>query len=334
MKPSKREHPVDVDHLPLPGRYESQNSNNDADAGYVAEPVLSSIPLNWDDGLGRFAAPASEDSDGSEGMSSRSFETGSAVVLDALGDDMKGTTSPFIPYTCKKHRPEVRRVVETRQTNDDIRRLILNRDVKQGHATGWVYIAESEEYGPEKLKIGMTKSTPDARIKKLEECDLTLEEVSDRRQNPFSQYGLLEKIIHLELRNYRLKRICCCSRPRKNLVHEPNEWFEVDQEKALRVLEKWRDWILVQRPFDSSGVLTPHWRLRTQELRDSVGDVDWDSWTQPPAWCYYVFLIKAHFALTRKDMFFYGISAVVTILSFIGHGRKGVLCAVMFLLLL
>ncbi|ORY12457.1 meiotically up-regulated gene 113-domain-containing protein [Clohesyomyces aquaticus] len=61
----------------------------------------------------------------------------------------------------------------------------------------------------------------------------------------------VEKLIHTELKDYRMKMRC------KGCGKEHREWFEVQEQHAVKVFTKWRDWIQ-QRPYQNlEGV----WKL-------------------------------------------------------------------------
>lgn len=338
--PLRREESLDVDRLQLPGRYESQSSNFDAEINYETEQLPPLIVLNQNegkDGDGQStASEAHEDDDEVDDESYLASGTGTSVQHQFVTYDIEEPPpSPFIPYTSIKGRPTVRRVRGRLSINEDILNLIQEKQ-KKGKKRGWVYITESAEYGPEKLKIGMSRGTPDKRIEKLQECGLELKEILSKQMNPFYYFPFVEKVVHLHLGDQRLKLRC------QNLSYQKQggkvrwhvEWFEIDRKTALSVVETWRNWVLIQEPFDSEGRLTPYWRWRAERLGASIANPKWEEWTQPPKWCYHVFLIKSHFARTRKDVYFYITSAVVTLLSFVGHGSKGAIWAVIFLLFL
>ena len=328
---------MDVDRLHIPGKYESQNSNYNVNFDQESDLSIPSIILDSDDDNEENGkTTASEFSEQDEPMNYDlivSSEAAPAVhCKTACGSN--GIQSSFVPYNCVKDDPTKREPKDELDNNADIRQLLLERHNKRSEL-GWVYIAESKKhlYGPEKLKIGFTKAaktTPKYRIKK-QECGVALTEVTDQNQNPYPYAGLLEKIIHLELRDKRLKRIC---RHPGLKVHSPNEWFDTDQSNALRIVELWRDWMILQEPIDASGLLTPFWKWKTERLIESIAEVDWESWTKPRASEYWAFLVHVHFARSRKDIGYYGRGAFVALLSYIGHGVKGAVWAIILLLLL
>jgi hypothetical protein len=309
VSPSRPEQSLDVDHLPLPGVYESQNSNVDAGVNHDGSQLPPSMTFSQNEGVDEIDQNASNE-----------FE-----------DTAKSIPLPFLPYTCEKGRPEVRRIIDKCVNNVEILNLIKTQTEK-GRKLGWVYIAVSTEYGPEKLKIGKSKGAPGKRIRKLQQCGLELKDVLDKQKNPFHYYSLVEQVAHLELSDQRLKLICTSGGEKEK--HNHKEWFDVDRKKALLVVETWRNWILIQQPFDRSGTLTAYWTWKVEVTKASIADVNWESWTQPPPWYYYIFLIRTHFSSSRKDVGFYVTSVIVTLLSFMGHGGRGAFWAVIFLLLL
>lgn len=67
----------------------------------------------------------------------------------------------------------------------------------------------------------------------------------------------IEKLVHIELMNYRRKRRCdACDK-----THE--EWFEISAEKARKVYQKWEDWI-IQKPYAQNDA--GDWVLRPEML--------------------------------------------------------------------
>lgn len=73
----------------------------------------------------------------------------------------------------------------------------------------------------------------------------------------------IERLMHIELRNYRKKRTCDgCGRTHL-------EWFDISAEKAKKVYQKWQDWIL-QKPYaqDDAG----DWVIRP-EMLDTLSQV-------------------------------------------------------------
>lgn len=73
----------------------------------------------------------------------------------------------------------------------------------------------------------------------------------------------IEKLMHIELGNYRKKRICDgCNR--KHI-----EWFDISAEKAKKVYQKLQDWI-IQKPYAEDG--GGNWVIRP-EMLESLSQV-------------------------------------------------------------
>lgn len=63
----------------------------------------------------------------------------------------------------------------------------------------------------------------------------------------------VEKLVHDELKDFRLKEKCCQGCEKGHF-----EWFAVPQYHALKVIQKWSDWIMTQPYIETGGV----WRLK------------------------------------------------------------------------
>jgi hypothetical protein len=201
---------------------------------------------------------------------------------------------------------------------------------------GWVYVNESV-HAPSHVKIGKTREEPSLRQKQLEECKMTLLEVTDTERNAFHHYGIVESLIKYEL--HRCRRTFKCTVCPK--IH--NEWYEIERTKAAKHVAKWRDWIKLKQPFDSSGFLTPYWAWRVRRLPMILDNVDWHAWTNPGPldyWMYqqessgnksYLFL-KDH--LSRKDLRFCVVGIFILLLLDIWCGRMAVILGTLGLIAL
>jgi hypothetical protein len=326
--------------LPIPGRYDSQSSDVGIDRNSYREQVVPSISLNDNRSAPHSALGSEKNDDEMDDQSYQPSDAGTSVQHEYCEDDIASLPeSTFIPYKSQEGRPMVREVLGKRSANNNILDFILKdyeifiRNLSEKNKNlGYVYIAKCIKHGPEILKIGKTKRIPDKRTREVQGgTKVNLEDISDKSQNPFYHYHFLEKVVHFELVDHRLK-LKCVSHDGK--VRWPAEWFEIDRERAFSVHEKWRNWLLIQKPFDRDGELTPYWHWRAVKLRASIADVNWEEWSKPPTWDYYVFRIEAHFDRGRKDVHFYVTSGVVALLSFFGHGVNGVFWACVALMLL
>ncbi|PSN69694.1 DUF1766-domain-containing protein [Corynespora cassiicola Philippines] len=71
----------------------------------------------------------------------------------------------------------------------------------------------------------------------------------------------LEKMIHTELKEFRMKMEC------KGCHRKHEEWFEVSEQDAMKAFVKWRDWIQ-ELPYEESD---GKWNLKT-DFRDRLGE--------------------------------------------------------------
>ena len=227
-----------------------------------------------------------------------------------------------------------------REINNNIYLCIKNRHAAAGNPNekpakkpkpGWIYVFESPEKAPAKVKIGKTLKDPQKRKAQWESCGLPLLEVEDSYKNGFNHYSVVESLIKAELHNERRKHKCPYHTPKEWVEHE--EWYEIDKEKALKSVHRWRHWIIKQAPFDDNGQLTTYWHWRVEKLPRFINDVNWDAWTQPSALDYLDFHleqfgqgrythVKAH--LSRKDFHFCSTGGMMIFVLYTRFGIAGV----------
>jgi hypothetical protein len=167
-------------------------------------------------------------------------------------------------------RTEAERLRQTRcpSTIDVlIRDAIMNRVNKEGH----VYIFKSPEYfrrffpnEPPLLKIGMAKDVSKRMEDLRGKCGLfDLARVADCEDRPMKFYWKVEELVHTELLNFRRLFNCKKCRNAKGTETEHQEWFAVDEEVALRTVQRWRRFIELE-PYDENGILKDHWSRMVQ----------------------------------------------------------------------
>lgn len=136
------------------------------------------------------------------------------------------------------------------------------------------------------MKIGRTQSHPKKRLRQIQGickhvvCEEHAKAVA--RDIPF--HGFAEKLIHTELSNYQHKFKCVCGT-------EHTEYFQVSEDIAVKVFERWRDFCH-EEPWDAKGMILPRWarRLRnrtkfsgpeTLEFDHHEFSRPWDAFTSP-----------------------------------------------------
>lgn len=74
-----------------------------------------------------------------------------------------------------------------------------------------------------------------------------------------------------------------------------NEWYDIELGKANQSISRWRTWIIVHKPFDKQGNLTPYWTWKHNRAKRSLSTQDWDAWTQPPPEEYYFYMLECYY---------------------------------------
>lgn len=108
------------------------------------------------------------------------------------------------------------------------------------------------------MKIGRTQSHPKKRLRQIQGIckHLVCEEHAKAIARDVPFHGFAEKLIHTELSNYQHKFKCVCGT-------EHTEYFQVSEEIAVKVFERWRDFCH-EEPWDAKGIILPMWARRLQ----------------------------------------------------------------------
>jgi hypothetical protein len=143
-------------------------------------------------------------------------------------------SSDFIPYQTEKSRGQ--------SVSSAIREKATSPLGSKDHSSGFVYLYWDKLYFG-KVKIGYT----DNLARRLKEWDKKCKREHIYHSNTESQVKMshvhrVEQLIHAELKECRYQRQCeGCGKLHK-------EWFEATEVHAIKVLKKWREWIL-QEPY-------------------------------------------------------------------------------------
>lgn len=215
------------------------------------------------------------------------------------------------------------------------------------HKTGWVYMFKSPERAPKHVKIGISHDEPSERKKKWEQCHGQLIVAEDPDGNAFDHFSIVESLIKAELYEHRRRVDCAvCPRQKTGQQKKHEEWYEIDTTRAVKHITRWRSWIKSQTPFDDDGNLTPYWRWRVDELPKILDTVDWDKWTNPSLFEYWMYQVNtsndkslqslrplvSH--LSRKDAWFSVVGIVILQALYINLGLFGVVWGILGLIAL
>lgn len=140
------------------------------------------------------------------------------------------------------------------------------------------------------VKIGTTSETPHTRVSQWEgRCKLETILMKDSERHKFLHFQLAEKLIQKELHNYRSKYRCHhCRIAHKNPSQEDTnmvqhgEWFKISEELALATVQKWRRWLVTNRPYNTDGVLRPSWNEKYKVFVKKTALMDSEEWVE--AW--------------------------------------------------
>jgi hypothetical protein len=156
-----------------------------------------------------------------------------------------------------KHKAHVeRKPVAAKQNRDQIAPMVHHRLIQAAkkrltddEQKGYMYILRSTEK-PGLLKLGCSKRDISERGKE-HTCvgDLTWVALG----NQVTHMKRAEKLAKRDLDHLRRDWWC----PKCSKTHE--EWFEVDEERAMEVMRRWTKWINEQAPYGKDGKLKPIW---------------------------------------------------------------------------
>ncbi|KAL2815390.1 T5orf172 domain-containing protein [Aspergillus granulosus] len=120
------------------------------------------------------------------------------------------------------------------------------------------------------LKIGYTEDL-DQRLRAWEKCGKPLDvhfPVDGDDKRPVQHVYRVEKLIHAELKDFRLAEKC----PGCNKTH--NEWFRVSKDVAVNIVRKWMQWMreqpYVSRTMDDGET---EWRLDNEERVGKISEL-------------------------------------------------------------
>jgi hypothetical protein len=149
----------------------------------------------------------------------------------------------------------------------------------------YVYSSTSPVCKDKYFKTGWTAAQdPKGRENQQKDCGMEIYSVEDKLQRAFYFSGLVDVLIQIELHEERRKFSCSEHKGKHGgpVVHE--EWYEIEPERLLKVIEKWRSWITESDPYDWDGSLKPRWVWKLDLLDKNREGVDLDYILQPFTW--------------------------------------------------
>lgn len=156
--------------------------------------------------------------------------------------------------------------VRTRRTpfeiGEFIRKVIRKPSLQaSSDGSGSVYIFRDEEK-THLLKIGCTADSISQRKKDIgSKCNVHLQDVF---RIPSSYHKRVEKLVHIELTNFRSHTDCACG-----MRHR--EWFKISEQMARQAVERWAAFV-VQDPWDEEDKLKPFWMRRINHTVTALND--------------------------------------------------------------
>ena len=159
---------------------------------------------------------------------------------------------------------------------------------------------------PGYVKIGRTENTILKRKKQIDACfPYGLEIINEDDHCKSPNHTRIEALVHAELQNHRRYFKCPCRRKARGKLHEcegndgmtqHGEWFQIDEDKACEVVNRWRKWMSMD-PY-SDGNLRPteqarvdHYSedkelMKAMTVEDEDGEEywDWDKYMDSPQW--------------------------------------------------
>ena len=247
--------------------------------------------LTNDDGLSNSKSAHIENHDSGEHDESVPLRTPAPTInlpSDMEDPEMEQFTQK--PYPHFKPRNDKRSITEiTHTVFKKMREVILNKnDEDRGHIYTFRMVGR-----PGQVKIGRTKNKIRDRQRSIKSCvgrDLELVNDGDLFEVPY--HCRVERLIHAELWNHRVEFECDCKMKAKAKLRNyeesecstmHGEWFNIDEDKAIKVAKRWRKWLRTNPYCDGKIVLGEELRIqyyhgnpeRFQKLITDEGE-DWN----------------------------------------------------------
>jgi hypothetical protein len=271
------------------------NSGSGSDAEIDADTIL---PANAER---RDPYDQGTESDGHSELSDSSHSEPETSSELSHRDDARSISDAAPAADGEPRYPDFKRYDDKSYTKSEIRMKLLNiinpKPVKgevppQNAARGYIYVYTSpacrEEPGTglvhtyRYFKVGRTMAQTTAeRIGQQKACILNTIRIEDKNQREFKFARLVDTLIKWDLCEYRQKFLCRSCKNREGGPRCHNEWYEIEEQHLLDVIEKWRGWITKSGPYNSKGFLRPRWVWKLARLEQGKDGVDLDHVLRP-----------------------------------------------------
>jgi T5orf172 domain len=192
---------------------------------------------------------------------------------------------------------------------DDLIDLIKKKipKPKPGKEKGSIYVYSSPAC-PGFFKIGLTHSTIKKRVKKQKKCGFAISRIEDCNHRRFRYAKRVDDLIKKDLNDVRRKFTCKNHKNNSGGPMNHGEWYEMDLERLLQVIEKWRSWITLpeNNPYDQDGVLIPRWEWKLDKHCANRKDLHLDHFAKPFTHWEDLMYRKDWFVGTFKDLYAQG----------------------------
>ncbi|KAH0424206.1 hypothetical protein CcaCcLH18_11709 [Colletotrichum camelliae] len=189
---------------------------------------------------------------------------------------------PDLPERGTSDAGSSRKKLSIFQIDRNIAKLIKDgpsykKDIQIGSI--YLYKVKPAESNVELLKIGRTQRPPDRRRKQIKAACAheETEEHTSAVAEEIDFHGFAEKLIHAELANFKHQWVCNCGTRHK-------EYFDVSEDYAVQVFERWRDFCREQ-PWNLDGKILPSWGQRLKNMgRFSGTGNEFNHWELARRW--------------------------------------------------
>ncbi|MCJ1286165.1 hypothetical protein MMC26_005510 [Xylographa opegraphella] len=177
------------------------------------------------------------------------------VIKRVATDDYKLSEASSTKIDCvngiSRHIPWQPQDTKHLSVKQSLAKCVIKPLGMNGGKSGHLYVY-STSGGIEPRKIGVTgNGNIETRLKYWRRCGPVVllypkEEKNAKQQEPSDQVYVLERLVHTELKNFRLKTIeCPCKKTHK-------EWFTAPDDLIMAVIKKWETWLKLE-PYEKYG---------------------------------------------------------------------------------